>query len=124
MRALLAQLASSAVVLPPLAVPVPARAQVEVIVQGGVYLADVGPVRQAQQQASAGRTNIGGLAMMAAILRLDTRASLRLDAQQYLFSGDIDDSYTPHLGTTPLRSAGTRARHDFVLLAGFSWRAD
>ena len=74
--------------------------------------------------AVAGRTNIGGLAMMAAILRLDTRASLRLDAQQYLFSGDIDDSYTPHLGTTPVHSPGARLRHDFVLLAGVSWRAD
>lgn len=123
MRALLAQLASSAVLLPPLAVPVPARAQVEVIIQGGVYLADVAPARQAQQQASAGRTNIGGLAMMAAILRLDTRAALRLDAQQYLFSGDIDDSYTPHLGTTPVHAPGARLRHDFVLLAGMSWRA-
>jgi hypothetical protein len=72
----------------------------------------------------ARRTNIGGLAMMAAILRLDTRASIRLDAQQYLFSGDIGDSYTPHLGTAPMRSPGARLRHDFVLLAGFSWRAD
>jgi hypothetical protein len=74
--------------------------------------------------ALAGRTNIGGLATIAAILRLDTRASLRLDAQQYLFSGDIDESYTPELGTTPVHSAGARLRHDFVLLAGVSWRAD
>ena len=69
------------------------------------------------------QTNIGGLATLAAILRLDARTALRLDAQQYFFSGDIVDGYTPHLGTTPVRSAGTRARHDFVLLAGFSWRA-
>ena len=74
--------------------------------------------------AVPGRTNIGGLAMLAAILRLDTRASLRLDAQQYLFSGDIDDSYTPHLRTTPVHAPGARLRHDFVLLAGVSWRAD
>ncbi|HVL16503.1 MAG TPA: hypothetical protein VM387_00840 [Gemmatimonadales bacterium] len=69
-------------------------------------------------------TNVGGLATLGAVLRLDTRTALRLDAQQYFFSGDIADGYTPHLGTTPLRSAGTRARHDFVLLAGVSWRAD
>ncbi len=69
-------------------------------------------------------TNVGGLATLGAVLRLDTRTALRLDAQQYFFSGGIADSYTPHLGTTPLRSADARARHDFVLLAGFSWRAD
>ena len=69
-------------------------------------------------------TNVGGLATLGAVLHLDTRTALRLDAQQYFFSGAIADGYTPHLGTTPLRSADTRARHDFVLLAGFSWRAD
>ena len=74
--------------------------------------------------ALAGRTNIGGMATIAAILRLDTRASFRLDAQQYLFSGDIDESYTPELGAKALHSAGARLRHDFVLLAGVSWRAD
>ena len=67
---------------------------------------------------------LGGLATLGAVLRLDTRTALRLDAQQYFFSGGIADSYTPHLGTTPLRSVDARARHDFVLLAGFSWRAD
>jgi hypothetical protein len=76
MRALLAQLASSAVLLPPLAVPVPAR----------VPLSAWTP-------------------------------------SNYLFSGDIDDSYTPHLGTTPVHFPGARLRHDFVLLAGMSWRA-
>jgi hypothetical protein len=72
----------------------------------------------------AGRSNIGGLAMLAGILRLDTRTSLRLDAQQYLFSGDIGDSYTPHLGALSVPQPGARLRHDFVLLAGVSWRAD
>ena len=56
-------------------------------------------------------TNVGGLATLGAVLRLDTRTALRLDAQQYFFSGAIADSYTPHLGTTPLRSADARARH-------------
>jgi hypothetical protein len=92
-----------------------------------VLIGGVGPAlifERGEGTAAARRTNIGGLAMMAAVLRLDTRASLRLDAQQYLFSGDIGDSYTPHLGTTPMRSPGARLRHDFVLLAGVSWRAD
>ena len=92
-----------------------------------VLVGGIGPAlifERGDGTAVAGRTNIGGLAMLAGILRLDTRLSLRLDAQQYLFSGDIDDSYTPHLGTTPVRSPGARLRHDFVLLAGVSWRTD
>jgi hypothetical protein len=91
-----------------------------------LVVAGMGPAlifERGDGSTTAGRTNIGGLAMLAAILRLDTRVSLRLDAQQYLFSGPIGDRYTPHLGTTPIRSAGGRLRHDFVLLAGVSWRA-
>jgi hypothetical protein len=69
-------------------------------------------------------TNVGGLATITGTLRLDTRISLRLDAQQYFFSDPIGAGYTPHLGTTPLRASGARLRHDFVLLAGVSWRTD
>jgi hypothetical protein len=92
-----------------------------------VLVGGVGPAlifKRDDGAAVAGRTNIGGLAMLAGILRLDTRTSLRLDAQQYLFSGDIGDGYTPHLGTPTVRPPGGRLRHDFVLLAGISWRAD
>jgi hypothetical protein len=91
-----------------------------------ILIGGVGPAlifERGDGTAATSRTNIGGLATLAAVLRLDTRTALRLDAQQYLFSGDIADGYTPHLGTGPLRSAGTRARTDFVLLAGISWRA-
>lgn len=70
------------------------------------------------------RTNVGGVATLAGVLRLDTRLSLRLDAQQYWFSAPIGDSYTPHLGTTPVRPSDATLRHDFVLLAGISWRTD
>ena len=72
----------------------------------------------------ARRTNIGGLANLAGVLRLDSRLSIRLDAQQYWFSAPIGDSYTPHLGTRPVRSSAATLRHDFVLLAGISWRSD
>lgn len=135
MRALLAQLASSAVVLAPHALPVPARAQIEVIVQGGVYLADVGPVRQAQQQASAGRSiarrgSAGEATTAGARVGVALSDRWTLDggvawsrSTSRIFSGDIDDSYTPHLGTTPVHSPGARLRHHFVLLAGMSWRA-
>lgn len=73
--------------------------------------------------AAAGRqTNIGGLLAFGGVMRLDRRFSLRLDAQQYLFSSAFDVAYTPHLGTAPEQAS--RLRHDFVVLAGFSWRSD
>jgi hypothetical protein len=60
----------------------------------------------------------------AGVMRLDHRFSVRIDAQQYLFSSTFDDSYTPHLGTAPAPEHASRLRHDFVVLAGFSWRSD
>jgi hypothetical protein len=70
------------------------------------------------------RTNLGGMLSFGAVLRLDRRFSVRLDGQQYLFSSTFDDTYTPHLGTAPMAEHASRLRHDFVLLAGFSWRSD
>jgi hypothetical protein len=74
--------------------------------------------------SSGHRTNLGGVVSFGGVMRLDPRFSVRLDAQQYLFSSTFDDSYTPHLGTAPAPEHGSRLRHDFVLLAGFSWRCD
>jgi hypothetical protein len=74
--------------------------------------------------SSGHRTNLGGVVSFGGVMRLDHRFSVRLDAQQYLFSSAFDDSYTPHLGTAPAPEHGSRLRHDFVLLAGFSWRCD
>jgi hypothetical protein len=70
------------------------------------------------------QTNLGGLVSFGGVMRLDHRFSVRIDAQQYLFSSTFDDSYTPHLGTAPAPEHGSRLRHDFVVLAGFSWRSD
>ncbi|MGH7579969.1 MAG: hypothetical protein ACREM9_07340 [Gemmatimonadales bacterium] len=70
------------------------------------------------------RTNLGGMVTFGAVMRLDHRFSVRLDAQQYLFSSTFEEPYTPHLGTAPAPEHGSRLRHDFVLLAGFSWRSD
>jgi hypothetical protein len=70
------------------------------------------------------QTNLGGMVSFAGVMRLDHRFSVRIDAQQYLFSSTFDDSYTPHLGTAPLSEHASRLRHDFVVLAGFSWRSD
>jgi hypothetical protein len=70
------------------------------------------------------QTNLGGLVSFGGVMRLDHRFSVRIDAQQYLFSSTFDDSYTPHLGTAPVPEHTSRLRHDFVVLAGFSWRSD
>ena len=70
------------------------------------------------------QTNLGGLVSFGGVMRLDHRFSVRIDAQQYLFSSTFDDSYTPHLGTAPAPEHASRLRHDFVVLAGFSWRSD
>jgi len=70
------------------------------------------------------QTNLGGMVSFGGVMRLDHRFSVRIDAQQYLFSSTFDDSYTPHLGTAPAPEHASRLRHDFVLLAGFSWRSD
>ncbi len=74
--------------------------------------------------ADGEETNVGGLLTFGGVMRLDRQFSVRLDAQQYLFSSAFDDPYTPHLGTAPTPEHATRLRHDFVLLAGFSWRSD
>jgi hypothetical protein len=70
------------------------------------------------------RTNLGGMLTAGAVMRLDHQFSVRLDAQQYLFSSTFEETYTPHLGIAPIPGHASRLRHDFVLLAGFSWRSD
>ncbi len=90
-------------------------------------VAGAGPalILQRGQGASAvHQTNLGGVVSFGGVMRLDHRFSVRIDAQQYLFSSTFDDSYTPHLGTAPAPEHASRLRHDFVILAGFSWRSD
>lgn len=90
-------------------------------------VAGLGPaviVQRGDEVVNAGQTNLGGLLTFGGVMRLDRRFSVRLDAQQYLFSGVVDDAYTPHLGTAPSAAHTTGLRHDFVVLAGFSWRSD
>ncbi len=90
-------------------------------------VAGVGPalILQRGQGASATQqTNLGGMLSLVGVMRLDHRFSVRLDAQQYFFSSTFDDSYTPHLGTAPAPEDASRLRHDFVMLAGLSWRSD
>jgi hypothetical protein len=72
----------------------------------------------------AQHTNLGGMLTFGGIMRLDRRFSVRIDAQQYLFSSTLEDPFTPHLGTAGPPERTNRLRHDFVVLAGFSWRSD
>ena len=90
-------------------------------------VAGVGPAlifQRGHGTSSAQQTNLGGMLSFSGVMRLDHQFSVRIDAQQYLFSSTFDDSYTPHLGTAPAPEHASRLRHDFVLLAGFSWRSD
>lgn len=90
-------------------------------------VAGVGPaviLQRGDGVSDAHQTNVGGMLTLGGVLRLDRQFSVRLDAQQYLFSSAFDDPYTPHLGTAPTPEHASRLRHDFVMLAGFSWRSD
>jgi hypothetical protein len=90
-------------------------------------VAGAGPaliLQRGHGSSSAQQTNLGGLVSVGGVMRLDHRFSVRIDAQQYLFSSALVDSYTPHLGTAPAPGRSSRLRHDFVLLAGFSWLSD
>jgi hypothetical protein len=57
-------------------------------------------------------------------MRLDRRLSVRIDAQQDLFSSPLDRSYAPHFGASSPSQPSAGLRHDLVVLAGFSWRSD
>ena len=88
-------------------------------------IAGVGPALIVQRDHGTSpvqHSNLGGVLSFGGVMRLDSQFSMRIDAQQYLFSSAFDDSYTPHLGTAP--TPDSRLRHDFVVLAGFSWRSD
>jgi hypothetical protein len=90
-------------------------------------VAGVGPaliLQRGHATSAMQQPNLGGVVSVGGVMRLDRRFSVRIDAQQYLFSSTFDDSYTPHLGTAPSPKHASRPRHDFVLLAGFSWRSD
>jgi hypothetical protein len=71
----------------------------------------------------ARQTDVGAVLMVGGIMRLDSRFSVRLDAQQYFFSSNYRQPYARMLGGTPAEPSGSRFRHDFVMLAGLSWHS-
>jgi hypothetical protein len=90
-------------------------------------VAGAGPalIRESRQGVSSTRhVNLGGLVSVGGVMRLDRRLSVRIDAQQYLFSSPLDRSYAPHFGASSPSQPSSGLRHDLVVLAGFSWRSD
>jgi hypothetical protein len=71
----------------------------------------------------ARQADLGAVLMVGTVLRLDSRFSVRLDAQQYFFNSNFGQSYTSLLGGSPAEPSGSRLRHDFVMLAGLSWHS-
>lgn len=71
----------------------------------------------------ARQADLGALLTAGGSFSIDGRLALRLDAQEYLFSSRFADAYTPALLGAPTQPAGSRFRHEFVLLAGLSWGA-
>ncbi|HEU4474017.1 MAG TPA: hypothetical protein VFR72_04215 [Gemmatimonadales bacterium] len=90
-------------------------------------VAGLGPalIQESRRGASSARhVNLGGLVSIGGVMRLDRRLSVRIDAQQYLFSSPLDRSYAPHFGALSSAQPSSALRHDLVILAGFSWRSD
>jgi hypothetical protein len=96
------------------------EARIGLVAGGGpalIFHSGSGGVVPAQQ------TDLGAVLMVGWTMRLDSRFSVRLDAQQYLFNSRVGKTYNPMLGGTPAEPTGSRFRHDFVMLAGLSWHS-
>lgn len=64
------------------------------------------------------QTDVGAVVGAAAEVRLSGRFGVRLDMQEYLFGSHFAQDYQPPLSTAPLEPAGTRFRHELVVLIG------
>jgi hypothetical protein len=72
----------------------------------------------------ARNTDLGGLVDLAGSVRLSSRLAFTLNLHQYLFSSRFAEPYVgPFLGD-PVQPAGSRFRHEFVILAGVAWRME
>jgi len=68
-------------------------------------------------------TDIGGLVDLVGSVRMISRLAFTLDLQQYLFGSNFAEAYEGQYVGDPIRPAGSRFRHEFVILAGLTWRA-
>lgn len=70
----------------------------------------------------ARNTDLGGLVDVGGSVRLSSRLAFTLDVQQYLFSSRFAEPYAGQFVGDPIQPAGSKFRHEVVLLAGLSWR--
>jgi len=68
--------------------------------------------------------DLGGLVDLGASVRLSSRLAFALDLHQYLFSSSFAEPYPGQFVGDPVRPAGSQFRHEFVILAGITWRAN
>jgi hypothetical protein len=67
-------------------------------------------------------TDIGGLVDVAGSLGVSSRLAFTLNLHQYLFSSSFAEPYEGQFVGDPVQPAGSRFRHEFVILAGLAWR--
>jgi hypothetical protein len=67
------------------------------------------------------QTDLGAMLSLSSQYSLDGRLAIRLDAQQYLFSSSFREPYAGQWLGAPVQPAGSRFRHELVVLAGLSW---
>jgi hypothetical protein len=67
-------------------------------------------------------TDIGGVVDIAGSVRVSSRLAVTLNLQQYLFASSFAESYTGQFLGDPVQPAGSRYRHEFVILTGITWR--
>jgi len=68
-------------------------------------------------------TDIGGLVDAGGSVRLSSRLAFTLNLQQYLFGSSFAEPYAGQFLGDPIQPAGSRFRHELVVLAGVAWRA-
>src|SRR5918997_967962 len=69
-------------------------------------------------------TDVGGLIDLVGSLGVSSRLALTLNLHQYLFSSSFAQPYEGQFVGDPVQPAGSRFRHEFVILAGLAWRLE
>lgn len=69
-------------------------------------------------------TDVGGLVDVGGDVRLSSRLAVTVNVHQYLFSSSFAEPYPGQFVGDPIQPAGSRFRHEFVILAGLAWRTN
>lgn len=69
-------------------------------------------------------TDVGGLVDVVGSVGVSSRLALTINLQQYLFSSSFAQPYEGQFLGDPIQPAGSKFRHEFVVLAGLSWRPE